>query len=417
MLREKRKALSKERLCDIMVKYSTFKIVKGIKFYDRVSSFQKSVLGAVIKNNIKDINKRLFTDLTLVTLTLGGYIENLDGFNEEDFIDMVAPPFDDEICLIGCNYGEVYNTESKYTDKKPLTYYDYKEIDQTSPMRDIDKQKNRYSSNIYPVRDYETYPVTVREIPKKKKRGRKRKEKIQSKRLPQGSGKYFNSQVSFYTWSEEYQRLYIIKVFRNGKLSVPGVQRADASDVIPLLAMISDFLGREFASPEIKLSYVRPNMRNYKCQLVNDSTIVDLAKLRLALEAEKKNAGKIHAGILRSFDKHNTFSSEIVRGVMKYTSKFVPIRIAEIVANTERPSELNIKISKECPWQPREKSTIRTYITGKVSLGGHLNEQSAYFTYHWYINFCKRNPQIFLNTAIQSVEESDSDSNTSVYED
>ena len=417
MLREKRKAISKERLCDIMIKYSTYKTVEGIKFYERVSSFQKSVTGAVIKNNMENTGKKIFTDLALVTLTLGGYIEKLEGFNEEDFIDMVAPPFDDEICLIGCNYGEVYNTESKYTEKKPLTYFDHKAIDPTSPMRDIDKQKNRYASNIYPLRDYDNYPVITKEIPKKKKRGRKRKARVQSKRLPQGSGRYFNSQVSFYTWSEECQRMYIIKVFRNGKLSVPGVQRTDASDVIPLLCMVSDFLGREFVSPEIKLSYVRPNMRNYKCQVVDNNVIVDLVKLRLALETEKKNVGKIHSGVLRCFDKHNIFSPETVRGVMKYTSKFVSIRIAEVISNTERPSELNIKISKECPWQPREKSTIRAYITGKTSFGGHLNEQSAYFTYYWYMNFCKRNPQVFLNTLVQSVDESDSDSNTSIYED
>ena len=158
-------------------------------------------------------------------------------------------------------------------------------------------------------------------------------------------------------------------------------------------------------------------MRNYKCQVVDNNVIVDLVKLRLALETEKKNVGKIHSGVLRCFDKHNIFSPETVRGVMKYTSKFVSIRIAEVISNTERPSELNIKISKECPWQPREKSTIRAYITGKTSFGGHLNEQSAYFTYYWYMNFCKRNPQVFLNTLVQSVDESDSDSNTSIYED
>ena len=90
--------------------------------------------------------------------------------------------------------------------------------------------------------------------PKKKKsnRGRKPEEPKKKQRQVQGSGKFMNSQASFYVIQEEYKTRdnpYKIKVFRNGKIQVPGVIKKDASDgwkaVEKVRKLMSDAIGQE----------------------------------------------------------------------------------------------------------------------------------------------------------------------------
>jgi len=132
--------------------------------------------------------------------------------------------------------------------------------------------------------------------PKKKKesnRGRKCAEKPKSSRKMPGDGTCFNSQITFvvvadfkrlipeknddythtairYNDGYEYiQKEYKMKLFRTGRLGIPGVIHEDYSDLKEPVQYLINYLKSIFKT-DIKIIDVVPEMKNYKFHLLDN---------------------------------------------------------------------------------------------------------------------------------------------------
>ena len=122
-----------------------------------------------------------FTPISLSVITIEGTLSNIE-FKEKELIDKLIPNAD--VVFIGCNFGE-------------------KKYDLYDPPK-----------------------------PKRNNRGRKTKERPHTRRQIQGSGTYMNSQITFFTKSDSVpDKIYKIKVFRNGEMQIPGIINEDLIDI------------------------------------------------------------------------------------------------------------------------------------------------------------------------------------------
>jgi len=203
----------------------------------------------------------LFTAIENSTATCEGYLSNVE-HNEEELTERLDPT--PEIVRIDSNYGH----------KK---YVDYHE------------------------------PVKVR----KSNRGRKKKPKVLKARKYQGDGSNFNSQVSLsvvgevvrkksiypdkYTnvaeqlevydnindcvnKYEKFTKEYRVKVFRNGRYTVPGVLLENLSDIKEPLNKICNYLG-DYLCEDVKLILLFSVTRNYKFRLLRGKIDIKLLHL------------------------------------------------------------------------------------------------------------------------------------------
>lgn len=134
-----------------------------------------------------------------------------------------------------------------------------------------------------------SYKPPVRE--RKSNRGRKKKPKFQKNRKMKGDGTNFNSQISFTVLGtvvrpkpltpdkhslvavaisetmEKFEKEYKIKVFRNGKFTVPGVLLEDMSDVMQPLEDLSSYFANLF-DDDVYVDTLFSVMRNYKFHML-----------------------------------------------------------------------------------------------------------------------------------------------------
>lgn len=208
--------------------------------------------------------KLLFTKLCNSTCTIEGKFSNLE-HNEEELIELIDP--ESPLVKMDNNYGH-----------KVLAGY-----------------------------------ATVTEE-RKSNRGRKKKPKVVKHRIFQGDGTGFNSQTQITVlgthirfkpliadkhckrarlptindqlhpgWSgdivntELINKEYKIKIFRNGKFTVPGVLCEDLSDVGPPLNAICRYFSCLFIE-DVQIIELFPVMRNYKCKLMEGN--IDIRSLQ-----------------------------------------------------------------------------------------------------------------------------------------
>jgi len=149
------------------------------------------------------------------------------------------------------------------------------------------------------------YKPEVKE--RKSNRGRKKKPKPVKTRKYQGDGSGFNSQISFTILGnvvrpkpltpdkhsknsvivellgkegkyEKFVKEYKIKLFRNGKFTIPGVLTENLEDVINPLDKLCEYLESYFLE-KIEIKSLFSVMRNYKFHLKDDKKI-DIKKLQ-----------------------------------------------------------------------------------------------------------------------------------------
>lgn len=153
--------------------------------------------------------------------------------------------------------GLLSNIQHNEEELTPELIYYFR--DYSGPMKAID---SNYGHAKFP--GYEKY-----EKPKKSTRGRKKAvKKKKKKRKKSGDGTCFNSQITFSienTWEGE-TRLYFIKLFRNGKIQIPGVRNIEMRDVMNPINVLVDLLVQYFCG-DIKLVFLKSTMRNRKYQL------------------------------------------------------------------------------------------------------------------------------------------------------
>jgi hypothetical protein len=191
----------------------------------------------------------LFSEISNSTSSVEGKLSGVE-FNESELIKFLE--CDEKIVAIDCNFGHE-------------KYKNYKEP----------------------------------EVPKKSNRGRKKKAKVPKNRKYQGDGSSFNSQINFTVLgknirkkpekpdiysakarkindtTEEIIKEYKIKIFRNGKFTVPGVLNEDLSDLLESLRYLCDYLEIVLWT-KISILEIGTTMRNYKFKLLQN--FIDLTK-------------------------------------------------------------------------------------------------------------------------------------------
>lgn len=275
------------------------------------------------------ISDKLFTEIKPSTLTAQGLMSNI-AFEEQEIIDMLDEP-SNEILMIGCNYGEVFN-----------------------PNYNIPK------------------------VIKRSGRGRKPKPKTKTKRRVQGTGKYFSSQITFLIKHPVSETEYKIKLFRNGVFQVPGVQNPSMTDLIQPINILREYLEKNF-NEKIKVMNFMAVMRNYKSKLVNKNWHVDLEKLEECIIKEKS---------FKSFLPYLKYAlapmnSERKNRCMKFIGKTNPMNIAEVSYNTDRHFCLILKFYRPMPYVKDKKTTVKLLKKGKINFDGANSEIEVLELYHW----------------------------------
>jgi len=358
-----------------------YNITDGIKVYTGTTEYSIKKL----KNNINHYSSRtkpddkIFTEMIPSTLTAKGKFTNVC-FNEEDIIDMLTVPNGGYILKICCNYGILENANPDYTKPAPRT---------------------RVSN-----------------------RGRKPKTKPKSKRKLQGTGKFFSSQITFEIYNQETDKIYKIKLFRNGRFQVPGVNKPDMSDLVTPIKILRDYLREEFLDTNIEVSYFISVMRNYICKIQNRQLLIRLNELETLFKNKKELLDiNPHYELVNDINKIKgvNYTEKIKEEIKKYIGeKYNEIGIAEIQNNCERYFGLILKFYRPVPWKMNKRTTIKILRSGKINIDGSNSVEESYELYHWleYI-FTKNFETILHNPEIieSDSEEYDIGSGESVYDD
>jgi hypothetical protein len=318
-----------------------YEIVDDVKIYTGTTVYIEKQL----KRNIeyykhKKKGEKIFTELRPSTLTAKGKMSSIL-FEEENIIDMLSIPDTGYILLIGCNYGVIHNKNPDYIEPEP---------------------KKRISN-----------------------RGRKPKKKPKNKRKIQGSGKYFSSQITFNIYSTETEKIYKIKLFRNGGFQIPGVKRPDMTDLIKPIKILQNYLREEFMDDTISAKYFISVMRNYICRIINHDILVRLNELETLLK-DKKDENTVNPMYLMLDGIGLKFNMcEIAIDCIKECvgEKDNAIGIAEIQNNCERYFGLILKFYRPVPWRMDKRTTIKILRSGKINIDGSNSIEEAYELYHW----------------------------------
>lgn len=173
--------------------------------------------------------------------------------------------------------------------------------------------------------------------PKKSKKGKKPAEKKKRKRKIQGDGSSFSSQITFGVLGtcerkiskyyanepkkdykitkiskklERIEKVYKIKVFRNGVLSIPGSLSDDLSDVRRPIEILCEHLSEVMGKKIIlKPGTLRNVMKN--CKFVLKNKHVDLTKLGLHFNEVFDDSLFINPEDIMEFLCNPTFENEI----------------------------------------------------------------------------------------------------------
>jgi hypothetical protein len=237
------------------------------------------------------------------TITVGGYFTNV-ALHEERDINKFKQYAVDPIVKIGSNFGEHF--ADGYTDPPPKV--------------------------------------------KTSKRGRKPKPKKAKTRI-QGSGKYFNSQITSCVRSlRNSQKLYKIKKFRNGKFQVPGVLESDMADVEVPLKLVAAMLGKIFEK-DVDIRDKVVQMRNCKTILSDPALTINTTALGKIIEADKNSTNEMR------IDK------------VEYVS-------------AQNASKVVVKFSRPTKDKSKKQTTLKV-LKQKINIEGAVGKDGVDEIYYW----------------------------------
>jgi len=213
----------------------------------------------------------IFTTMRISTITVQAQFSNLH-FKEADLIDFVAYPDIKKgpIMKIDCNYG--HWKSDKYVS--PKAERKSKRGRKPQPPKITNRKRLGDGTNFDSQIQFCVTGVHDRAVlagPKTEKRPKN----VQP--LPDVGG---------VKW-ERVTKIYLLKLFRNGKIIVPGVLCEDLSDIDAPLKYLARYISRivDTGKPAIQLTGRYPIMRNYKLELIGcrDKEMpvcIDLRKLQ-----------------------------------------------------------------------------------------------------------------------------------------
>jgi hypothetical protein len=214
--------------------------------------------------------------------------------------------------------------------------------------------------------------------PKTTKRGRKAKPKKPRTRV-QGTGKYFNSQISFIVmcWTN-HGKIYKFKLFRNGVFQVPGVLNGSQSDIVEPLNFLKRYFEKTLGLAKIDVVDQCVTMRNCKT-ILNDLTL-SINTLALGAFAE------------REMNSDNN-----------------PMNINKVEYKTDQNnSKVVIKFLRPSQNNPQKQTTLKI-LKQKINFEGAVSFEGVSDIYYWLNTILLTNYYDVINDPLVVVDDSDSD--------
>jgi hypothetical protein len=298
-------------------------------------------------NGLLDDVTIINSTIELSTITVEGKLSNIQ-FNGQEKEIMELLKLENNIIKIGCNYKELID---------PL---------------------------------YVTLTTKV----KKSNRGRKPKEKVKPTRKIQGTGKYFNSQISFtFLNNLETKKLYHIKLFVNGSIQIPSVTDESLlsinKEVDELMSFISKYdLFKADEKEDVDKLYLISIMNNYKTHLIyNDDNRIKENELML-LEDKKEEVNKevvckyqIDLYKLEKLLLLYKDNDDLKLNYEIFTINYSPEKYTALVLKFITPvvitDEIVLKHKKNINKKKIKKTTIKIFGSAKINLDGSPSKEVA----------------------------------------
>lgn len=337
--------------------------------------YDKILLIVKKKNRIKyildQVNSKLIVEQNFTKKSINRIFKNIS------LLEQYKPISKDDV-------KEIYNIMDYYiNNKKALTLT----LEYFDNLIDIISYFIKIENDCLCLKKYHSsFNIEKNKIKSKKakfsNRGRKPKEKSKPTRKAQGTGKYFSSQITFDVYNEEYNKIYKIKLFRNGNWGIPGGKDPNMRDLIPPLRELVKYLQKFLDNSNININYLLSVMRNYTCKIINKKIHIILDNLEEVLNIEKnaiyKDKFDLFYSILSKYNKNN----KIIKHAMQYIDVSIG-NISEINNNTERYPGLLIKFNQPIPGNPNKKMTVKILSGGKINFDGANSEKEVYEIYYW----------------------------------
>ena len=306
--------------------------------------------------------------LKFSTLTLTGEFTNLS-FDETRDFDLLRPR-DNRIIKLKCNFGEYQHPASAVT---------------------LVEREHQHSTR------------------------RLQTQKMHHKRRMAGNGRSFGSQITFYVWSNLNAKIYKIKVFRNGKFQIPGIQQYDMKDVIQPLVVLCRAFREEFADETIGIAYVMPVMINFTSQILQaagESVSINLNACEECMRCDKQ----VELAMRQSLP---LLSGNIIRVLALYAD-IEYAGISEIQNNPERYFGTVIRFRRPMPWNNEKRSTLKILKVLKISFDGVNSLLECIELHCWFTWFFTRHRQRVIYrigaSADADADADSSDENESIYD-
>ncbi len=347
--------------------FITYPQYGNIKFYQNTPAHMREYYQNRIASAKKMAGDLILTPLKATTITVSGaftIVGETFHFFEEKFMRILTSPTGN-IISIGSNFGKMMNPN--YVPPAP-------------------QQKST--------------------------RGRKPKKKRESKRRKHGLGNEFQTQITFEIKNVAMDRVYKIKLFRNGRFQIPGGQNPTLEDFVPPLIELRDFLRPTFGS-NLEVDHIAAVMRNYKCKLIDPKIYIDVIKLQKCINAEKNPASyKPYLWAMTAFMKE----SHMTR-LMGMLENFNIMHIGVNNYNADKCFSSIFTFNRQFESgkiQGKKHTTVKVLKTGKIDFDGAKSTEEVEEIYYWLQYVLKKYRSRVLIDITTIVNEEDPD--TSDYE-
>jgi hypothetical protein len=291
------------------------------------------------------------------------------GLVPADYSGCIIDPIKPSTITVGC----VFTNIAMHEERDIAKFKDYV----VEPIVKIGSNFGEFFAEGY------TDPVKP---PKTSKRGRKPKPKKPKTRI-QGSGRYFNSQITtFWRSRRNPKKIYKIKKFRNGKAQVPGVLEGDMADIDEPLEGVAAMLSEVFGV-QVGIRDKVVQMRNCKTILSDPALVINTNALGRLIEAEWKGQNEMRISSVEYMSAQN--SSKVV-----------------------------VKFSRPTKDKATKKTTLKI-LKQKINIEGAVGKEGVDEIYDWLNDFLLDNYYQVINDpdAPQLVSDSSDTDDSSSDED
>lgn len=269
---------------------------------DEINLLDTTTLGRYL-TPIVDTKYGVFTPANITTMTISGLLLYVTGdpifFMEEQLIKVVKTRADRD------NNGEdaatpIVNIESTITSDADTDVDTDSDTDlHQNSVQKVDPNLPNYLIHRIHCNYGEVCDASYAEpeLRSRSNRGRRKKEKIKKQRKPQGSGKDFNSQITYQVISYVCNHVYKPKIFRTGVIQLPGFQPSRMYDVIEVIEIIAKNLQKYIPLSKpglkeipIKLDRIITEMIDYRFMInTEDDEIIDFMALKSILRTYQQH--------------------------------------------------------------------------------------------------------------------------------